>query len=69
MGFFSGVKIVRGIQQMVEGTLEGDPIKIVKGVVKTATGAVTQITGGGDSSENTTDDVDGFDSTWWLDSD
>lgn len=49
MGF---LKIGKGIIKIVEGTIEGDVEKIVKGVGKVATGVFTTIKGGGDDESS-----------------
>ena len=46
------LKIGKGIIKIVEGTIEGDVEKIVKGVGKVITGTVTTITRGGDDESS-----------------
>ena len=53
MGLF---RIVRGVVKTVEGIIEGDGEKILKGVAKTATGVVTTIVGTDDNDDELDDD-------------
>ena len=52
------IRAIRGLVKIGEGIIEGDGKKIVKGVVKTATGVATTVAGTDDDDEFDNDDDD-----------
>lgn len=52
------LRIFRGVVKTIEGVIEGDGEKIVKGVVKTATGVATTVAGTDEDGEEIDDNDD-----------